>query len=306
MSEILSRLRDFFLERDPRDYQITVLASLFLYGFFFLGFSIPPAQAAVTVLSALFTQWACARLWRLPVYEPRSALISSISLCLLLRTNSLTLAALTSTLAVSSKFLIRWRGKHVFNPTNGAIIAMILLTGGAVWVAPGQWGNTAFFAFLMASAGIFVVNRSYRSDVTIALLVFWAMFLGGRALSLGDPLTIPFHQFSNGALVLFAFFMISDPKTTPDSRAGRILFAFLVALGAWYWHFRLFRQSGLLWSLAFWSLFVPVIDWLLPGGRYEWKSGAGRKTARPKGASDELEEMVPRPGLYPRPVPGGV
>jgi len=72
--------------------------------------------------------------------------------------------------------------------------------------------------------------------------------------------------------VLFAFFMISDPRTTPDSRAGRLLFAALVALAAYAVQFTLFRTNGLLWSLAVCSLIVPLIDWLLPGRRYQWRS----------------------------------
>src|SRR5262245_35218294 len=83
-------------------------------------------------------------------------------------------------------------------------------------------------------------------------------------------MAIPLHRLESGALLLFTFFMISDPKTTPDSRAGRILFAALVAFGAWYVQFRLFRTNGLLWSLAAFSIIVPLIDWLLPGTRYEW------------------------------------
>ena len=59
--------------------------------------------------------------------------------------------------------------------------------------------------------------------------------------------------------------MISDPKTTPDSRVGRIVFAALVALGAAYVQFRLFRTNGFLWALAGASPLVPVIDWLAPG-----------------------------------------
>jgi hypothetical protein len=64
--------------------------------------------------------------------------------------------------------------------------------------------------------------------------------------------------------------MISDPKTTPDSRAGRILFATLVASTAWYVQFRLFRTNGLLWSLAAWSMAVPILDRLFPALRYDW------------------------------------
>jgi Na+-translocating ferredoxin:NAD+ oxidoreductase RnfD subunit len=89
----------------------------------------------------------------------------------------------------------------------------------------------------------------------------------GRSLYLGEPMSIPFHRLESGALLLFTFFMISDPKTTPDSRAGRVLFAALVAVGAWYVQFRLFRTNGLLWSLAACSLLVPLIDRWLRGSR---------------------------------------
>jgi hypothetical protein len=65
--------------------------------------------------------------------------------------------------------------------------------------------------------------------------------------------------------------MISDPKTTPDSRAGRILFALLVALGAGTVQFVLYRPNGLLLSLAFLSPLVPLLDRLLPGTRYAWR-----------------------------------
>jgi Na+-translocating ferredoxin:NAD+ oxidoreductase RnfD subunit len=160
-------------------------------------------------------------------------------------------------------------GKHLFNPTNFGIVSMILLTD-QVWVSPGQWGNAALFAFLMACLGGMVVNRAARSDVTIAFIACAIALVFGRSMWLGEPVAIPIHRLENGALLLFAFFMVSDPKTTPNSRAGRIVFAALVALGAWYVQFRLFRTNGLLWSLALFSTTVPIIDWLLPGIRYEW------------------------------------
>jgi Na+-translocating ferredoxin:NAD+ oxidoreductase RnfD subunit len=146
---------------------------------------------------------------------------------------------------------------------------MLLLTG-QVWVSPGQWGTAAFFAFLMACAGSLVVTRAARSDVTLAFIVFYATLVVGRSLYLGEPLTIPLHRLESGGFLLFSFFMISDPKTTPDSRAGRILFAALVAATAWYVQFRLFRTNGLLWSLAAWSMAVPILDRLLPAARYVW------------------------------------
>ena len=269
MSPARSPIRSFF--RDPRLYQILVLASLLIYGVTRLDLEIRPGRALALLGTALLTQWACTRIWRLPAFDPRSALISGLSLCLLLRTNSMALAVAAAAVTIASKFVLRIRGKHVFNPTNFGIVALMLATGGAVWVSPGQWGSAAFFGFLIACLGGLVVNRAARSDVTYAFLAFYLAVLFGRALWLGQPMAIPLHQVESGAFLIFTFFMISDPKTTPDSRAGRILFALLIALGAGFVHFVLFRPNGLLLSLAFLSPLVPVLDILLPGKPYAWR-----------------------------------
>ena len=255
---------------DPRWFQIFALSALLAYGMRWLSFDIGPVQASVTLAAALLTQVVGTRWAKLPAFDPKSALISGLSLCLLLRTNSLALAAFASVLAVGSKFLIRFNGKHLFNPTNFGLVATMLITGGAVWVSPGQWGSVAFFAFLLACVGGLVVMRASRSDVTLAFIASYLALVIGRSLWLGEPLAIPLHRLQSGGLLIFTFFMISDPRTTPDSRAGRILFAMLVAWGAWYVQFRLFRTNGLLWSLATFSLCTPLFDWLLPGARYRW------------------------------------
>jgi len=256
--------------RDPRLYQIATLAGLLGYGVFWLDLEVQTPTAAAIVVTALVAQLVCTRLTGRGRFDPRSALISSLSLCLLLRTGSLGLAILAAGVAIASKFTLRVRDKHVFNPTNFALVAMMLATG-QVWVSPGQWGSGLVFAFLLASAGGLVVNRAARADVTLAFLASWASLLVARSFWLGEPLAIAVHRLENGALVLFAFFMISDPRTTPDSRAGRVLFAMLVALGAYAVQFKLFRSNGLLWSLAVCSLLVPLIDRVLPGSRYQWR-----------------------------------
>ena len=253
---------------DPRLYQIAVLASLLVYGMAGLDFEITVVRAALLLLTVLATQAIGDRLDGRPA-NVRSALISGLSLCLLLRTNRTDLAILAAFVTIAAKFVVRYRGKHILNPTNGGIVAMLVLTD-QVWVSPGQWGSVAFFAFLMACLGSVVVNRASRTDVTYAFIVFYCALLFGRSWYLGEPFAIPLHRLQGGALLLFTFFMISDPKTTPDSRAGRVLFAALVAFGAWYVQFRLFRTNGLLWSLAACSLMVPLIDRVLPGAKYSW------------------------------------
>jgi enediyne biosynthesis protein E5 len=283
---------------DPRHYQIATLACLLGYGVLVLDFEIAIGRAVAILATALGTQYICTRLWKLPSFDPRSPLISGLSLCLLIRTNSLVWALVAAIIAISSKFLVRFNGKHLFNPTNFGIVLLMAVTG-QVWVSPGQWGNVAFFAFLMACLGGLVVNRSSRSDVTYAFIAFYMAFVFGRTIWLAEPFSIPLHRLQNGALLLFTFFMISDPRTTPNSRLGRIVFAFLAASGAWYIQFRLFRTNGPLWSLALCSLTVPLLDRLLPAKRFEWKRSTEQKTGSSFGsiASGLSERLRPREAL---------
>jgi Na+-transporting NADH:ubiquinone oxidoreductase subunit NqrB len=264
---------------DARYYQIATLASLLVWGLIGLRFDVRWDVVSVMAVAALATQYLASRAVGLR-FDPKSAIISILSLCLLLRTNNLSLAAAAAVLTIGSKFLLRLDGRHVFNPTNFGIAATMAATG-AVWVSPGQWGTGTFFAFLMACIGGLVIHRAARSDVTYAFIAFYGAVLFGRALWLGDPLSIPLHQMQNGAFLLFSFFMISDPKTTPESRAGRILFALAVALGAGYVQFVLFRPNGLIWSLALVSMTTPLCNRLLPGRRYDWK---------PRGAAPPVYE----------------
>ncbi len=280
---------------DPRLYQIAVLGSLLTYGVLRLGLAIRLDVALVILATALATQWSCTRLYGLPRFDPRSPLISALSLCLLLRTGSLSLAAAAAVITIASKFLIRARGKHVFNPTNFGLAAMMLITDG-VWVSSGQWGSTAFFGFLLACLGGLVVHRAARSDVTYAFLAAYAAILFGRAAWLGDPLAIPLHQIESGAFLIFAFFMISDPKTTPDSRLGRVLYAGLVATIAGWIQFGLYQPNALIWALVGCAPLVPWIDRLTPGRRYHWQQPAATSQLAQKPADVSTPLIQPALG----------
>mgnify|MGYP001580165330 FL=1 len=213
--ESLSRLRD------PRYYQVAVLATLLGVGVLALDFGIRLSNAAAIMLTAQAVQYLGTRLAGLPRFDPLSALITSLSLTLLLRTDLLALAIAAAAIAIGSKFLVRIRGKHIFNPANVALVSLMLLSDRA-WVSSGQWGSATIGAFALACLGFLVLTRAKRAETTIAFLLGYAALLLGRAWWLGDPLSIPLHQLQNGALLIFAFFMICDPKTTPDAARGRV------------------------------------------------------------------------------------
>ena len=277
--------------RDPRPAQIVVLSALAAWGIVGLDFEVHGGQAPVLIAAALATEALGSRL-RGVRFDPRSPLISALSLVLLLRTGSLALCTAAAALAVGSKFLLRANGRHVFNPTNFALVALLLASDG-VWVSSGQWGGGVLLAASFVAAAAWVL-RSARGDVAVAFLACWAGLLFGRALWLGDPFAIPVHQLSNGALLLFAGFMISDPRTVPDARAGRLVFAASVACLAFLGRFVLYEPDALLYALAACAPLVPLLDRVFPGRRFAWP---GRSKEAPHAEPPNDPRLAP--GLRP-------
>ena len=214
---------------DARHYQIAALSTLLIFNFGWLDFGARPLNSALAIGSALATQAICTRAFALPHFDPRSPLITGLSLSLLLRADEAWLHALAGVIGIGSKFVLRIDGKHIFNPAGFAIV-VLLFTSGGVWISPGQWGSSIWFAALLCFFAILVLHAARRSDIAIFFLGSHAALLFARALWLGDPLAIPMHQLQSGSLLIFTFFMISDPRTTPDSRLGRFIFALSVAL----------------------------------------------------------------------------
>ena len=260
--------------RDPRCYQVAVLTGLLSFGLLVLDFGIRWQNAVAIMLTAQFVQYIGTRMVGLPRFDPLSALITSLSLTLLLRTEFMALAAMAATIAIGSKFLVRVRGKHVFNPANVALVSLMLVSDHA-WVSSGQWGSAAVGSLALACLGFLVLTRARRAETTIGFLLFFGALLLGRALYLGDPLAIPLHQLQNGALLIFAFFMISDPKTTPDTAIGRLLYAAIVASIAFTIQFVYYVPNGPILALILSAPLVPVIDALLRGTHYQWHQPEG-------------------------------
>lgn len=256
---------------DARHYQILALGILLMLNIVRLDFGAALLPSLLAITSALTTQTVCSRLWRLPHVDLRSALITGLSLSLLLRADTPWLSGLAGIIAIASKFILRVDGKHVWNPAGFAIV-MLLLGSSRVWISPGQWGASLWFAALLGLLATLVLQAARRSDIALFFLVCHAALLIARALWLGDPLAIPLHQLESGSLLLFVFFMITDPRTTPASRIGRLLLAIAVACLAYGLAFRLQIRPALYVALFALSPLTPVIDRFLPAGRFAWAS----------------------------------
>lgn len=257
----LPRLRRALL--DARIGQIIALSGLALAGYFLLGFNVSPWQPAVLLAAALGTQ-ALACVWLKLRFDPLSPAITALGLSILFRGEALWLAGLAGVIAIGSKFLIRVRGRHLFNPGAFALIATPPLAaatvGAAAWISPGQWGPLGLWAVLVAGIGAAVAGRAARLDTTLAFLGAWAALLFGRALYMGDPMAIPVWQIQSGAILVFAFHMISDPATTPRRRSMRLIHAVAVAGLGFYLQRTWITDIGPILALTLAAPLVPLLD----------------------------------------------
>ena len=257
----LARPRWARLPRDPRILQIAFLSSFFVFGALERGF--PAWQAPLLVAACCGTQWLCTRLLGLPSVGYLSPLITSLGLSILLRSDLVWVPILAGCVGIAGKFLVRFRGKHLFNPAALGLGAAMLLTPHA-WCSPSQWGHGLMVAAWVAALGCAVASRAFRADISLAFLGFWTLLKAGRVLLLGQRWAVLAHQLETGSLLLFAFFMISDPKTTPERRGGRIALAAAVALLGFHLQHGLFVQNALVWSLLSLSPLTALFDAALP------------------------------------------
>jgi Na+-translocating ferredoxin:NAD+ oxidoreductase RnfD subunit len=255
--------------RDARFWQVAALGLLLGWNIATLSLGASLLPSLVAIAAALAAQLAARFAGLTPSFDLRSALITGCSLALLIRGDGLWVPALAAAIGIGGKAVFRVRGKHLWNPAALGI-SVLLLTGHA-WVSPGQWGTGAFIVLFIVFAGILVLSRAARLDTALAFPGADFALLLLRAAWLGDPLRIPLHQVQNGALLLFAFFMITDPRTTPDDRRARIGFAVAVATLAYWLSFSLQLRPALYLALVSLAPLVPVLDALFPAAAFRWR-----------------------------------
>lgn len=183
----------------------------------------------LAILSCLATELILARVllgrWR----HLASAYISGISIGILVHSPVLWPYALGGVLSIMSKYVLRVRGRHLWNPSNFGICALLFMAPFAVAPLSVQWGNDVWPMLVIWAVGLNALWRLRRAHITVAYLAAFLIFALARSLITGEsfvaeaaPLTGPMYQ-------LFALFMITDPKTTVSSRRGQVGVVVLVA-----------------------------------------------------------------------------
>jgi Na+-transporting NADH:ubiquinone oxidoreductase subunit NqrB len=270
---------------DARFYQIGCLGLFLLVGIGTRDWTLHPDMIALLLATCGLTQalgcvattlpCSVAHLWQTCQAQLPSAMITGLGLSLLLRADHSSTMILAAVLAISSKFLLRYQGKHIFNPANFGIIAALCLTPDA-WVSPGQWGDEGWYALLFLGLGGVVLQKVGRWDTSLVFLGSYAGLEALRNLWLGWTWDVWAHRLMSGSLLMFALFMLTDPRTIPDARWGRVIWAGAIALLTFILRNYFFNSSALIWALFALAPLSLVLDRWLPAARFSWWAGASQ------------------------------
>ena len=223
--------KPFVLLEILNKYSAPIFISLILLaGHLSFGILESYTNVILAILASIVTDLVLGRLFFGKWKNLASAYISGISVSILIRSMFFWPYILTAMISITSKYVLRYKGKHIWNPSNFGISWMLFTAPFSVAGLSIQWGNNIWPMLEIWMLGTVNVYRAQRFHVTFTYVISFIFFAFIRSYLTGDaflaevaPLTGPMYQ-------LFIFFMITDPPTGVRSKKGQILVAFLIAL----------------------------------------------------------------------------
>ena len=258
--------------KDARHYQILYLSTFLIYGIVELQWEISVWQLTAVIGSGLATQWIGLKILGLPMSGLKSALITTLGICLILKSTYLLTLVIAAVVAIAAKFILRIKNKHLFNPANFGIIFSITILGDA-WISPGQWGSSALFLFALSVLGGIVLMKIGRLETSLVFLgSLFLMEYARTVLYQGWEMDVLLHKFSSGTLLLFTFFMITDPMTIPNSRKARVLWSLILATATFILSNFMQIYTAPIWVLFFMTPITVLLDKVWPAVKFEWST----------------------------------
>jgi len=179
-----------------------------------------------------------------------SAYVSGISAGILVRSPLLWPFALCAAISITSKYVLRYKGRHIWNPTNFGVVALILIASDSAAILSIQWGNNMWAMFVIWIIGLVSLWKIKRLNITLTYITFFIVFAWLRSLYTGDPFLAEVAPLTGPMYQLFALFMMTDPKTTVKNRTGQSAVAFIIAL------VEMFFRLGEAVYAPFYALFI--------------------------------------------------
>jgi Na+-translocating ferredoxin:NAD+ oxidoreductase RnfD subunit len=205
------------------------ITTILLVGHFAYGILESYERTALAIVAALVTELVLARIFFGKWTNLASAYISGISVGILLRSPAFWPFALCSVLSIMSKYVLRVKGRHLWNPSNFGICVLLFLAPETVAALTIQWGNFIWPMLVIWILGSLIIWRAQRIHISVTYVLSFFVFALVRSLITGDPWLSEVAPITGPMYQLFVFFMITDPKTTVKSKKWQCIVVCLVA-----------------------------------------------------------------------------
>ena len=189
-------------------------------------------KTALAIGAAIITELILGRIFFGKWLNLASAYITGISVGILIRSPAYWPYALGSVISIMSKYVLRIKGRHIWNPSNFGIAVLLFLAPETMAILSIQWGNNLLPIVVIWTLGSIIIWRARRFHISATYVVSFFLFAFLRSWITGDPWQAEVAPITGPMYQLFVFFMITDPKTTVRSRTGQCMVAFCVALVA--------------------------------------------------------------------------
>ena len=187
-------------------------------------------KTLLAIVASIVTEIVLSRMMLGKWPHPASAYITGISVGILIRSPAFWPYALCSAISITSKYVLRVKGRHIWNPSNFGISVMLFLTAETVATLSIQWGSYVWPLLIIWVMGSVIVWRVRRFHITATYVVSFLAFAFLRSWMMGSPWQSEVAPITGPMYQLFVFFMITDPKTTVRSKTGQCWVAFSVAV----------------------------------------------------------------------------
>src|SRR6476659_6278901 len=191
-------------------------------------------KTALAILVAIIVELILGRVFFSTWLNLASAYITGISVGILVRSPAYWPYALCSAISIMSKYVLRVKGRHIWNPSNFGIAVLLFLAPETMAVLSIQWGNNLLPIVVIWTLGSIIIWRARRFHISAIYVLSFFLFAFLRAWITGHPWQAEVAPITGPMYQLFVFFMITDPKTTVRSRAGQCVVAFCVALAEFF------------------------------------------------------------------------
>ncbi len=188
------------------------------------------SRTVLAIVTALVIELVVGRLFWGRWPHLASAYVSGISVGILVRSPAMWPYALGSMLSITSKYVLRVKGRHLWNPSNFGICVLLVLAPEAVSSLGIQWGNYLPPMMIVWILGSLIIWQAKRFHICATYVISFLLFAYVRSGITGHPFLAEVAPITGPMYQLFIFFMITDPKTTVQTTWGQCVVACLVAL----------------------------------------------------------------------------